>query len=62
MVRFARGSDSCYIGYKLLYFHYMTLRKVIRSQEGVPPPQSGSLTTKTTLIGQKHVQPKSPQN
>ena len=29
-----RGSNSCYIGYQPLYFHQMTLSKVIRAQDG----------------------------
>ena len=53
-----RGSDSWCIGHQSLYFHEMTLSKVIRAQEGFPTPQSGSPTTKMTWIGQKHAQPK----
>ena len=38
----------------------MTLSKLIRAQEEVPTSQSGSATTNTAGIGQKHAQPKSP--
>ena len=55
-----KGSHSCDIGRQPLYFHLMTLIKVIRAQEEVPTPQSGSATTNTAGIGQKHAQPKSP--
>ena len=48
-----RGFDRCYIGYQQLYFHRMTLSKVVRALEGAPKPQSGSLITKTAWIGQK---------
>ena len=57
-----RGSDSCYIGNQPFYFHWMTLSKGIRAQEGVPTSQSRSLTTNTAWIGQNNALPKSPEN
>ena len=55
-----KGFDGCDIGNQPFYFHLMTLSKLIRAQEEVPTSQSGSATTNTAGIGQKHAQPKSP--
>ena len=55
-------SESCQIGNQPLYFYLMTLNIVIRAQEEVPTSQSGSATTNTAWIGQKHAQPKPPPN
>ena len=49
-----KGSDSCDTGNQPLYFHLMTLSKVIIAQEEVLTSQSSSATTNTAGIGQKH--------
>ena len=58
--RSGMGSDSCHISNQPLYFHQMTLSKVIRAQVGIPMSQNVSPTTRTAWIGKKR--PKSSQN
>ena len=59
--RYVRGSDGCDIGNNQLYFHQMTLRKVVWAQDGFPTPESGFSATNTASIDQRNAQPKSPQ-
>ena len=51
----AWGSDSRYIANQPLLFHWMTLSKVIRAEEGIPTSQSGSRTPKVTWVEEKTV-------
>ena len=57
-----RGAHTCYISEQPLYFHLMTLRRVIKAQDGVPISQSGSPTTKRPLLAKKAPSPNHPKN
>ena len=54
------GSDSCHIGTQSLYFHWMTLNKVIRAQEGILTSENTSMSKKVAWIDLKNTNPKSP--
>ena len=53
MFHSVKGPGKCYIIKQTLYFHEITLSKVIRDQERILTSQRGSPITKLAWIGQK---------